>query len=69
MHPSEGALTLPDTAFQFDGASLPIREMPPTLGQHGSEILAGIGYTAADIERFIDQGVTIAPSTPAAVEA
>ena len=69
MHPSEGALTLPDTAFQFDGASLPIREMPPTLGQHGSEILAGIGYTAADIERFIDQGVTIAPSMPAAVEA
>lgn len=61
MHPSEGALSLPDTAFQFDGASLPIREMPPRLGQHGPEILATLGYTADDIQQLIDAGVTMLP--------
>ena len=33
----------------FDGARLPVRADPPRAGQHTDEILAGLGYSRADI--------------------
>jgi crotonobetainyl-CoA:carnitine CoA-transferase CaiB-like acyl-CoA transferase len=38
--------------FTMDGQRLKVRLNPPTLGEHTSELLAGLGYGAADIERL-----------------
>ena len=57
-------ITLPDGAragqtakttlfpFTMDGHRLGVRLQPPTTGQHTSELLQGLGYAAADIERL-----------------
>jgi crotonobetainyl-CoA:carnitine CoA-transferase CaiB-like acyl-CoA transferase len=57
-------ITLPDGAragqtakttlfpFTMDGHRLGVRLQPPTTGQHTSELLQGLGYTASDIERL-----------------
>jgi crotonobetainyl-CoA:carnitine CoA-transferase CaiB-like acyl-CoA transferase len=47
--PGVGKVTVPLQAFKFahDGAS--IERAPPRLGEHTDEILAAVGYTAADI--------------------
>ena len=60
-HPSEGALRLPDTAFQLDGQSLPIRCGPPALGGDGRAILTELGYSTEAIGALIADGVTAEP--------
>jgi crotonobetainyl-CoA:carnitine CoA-transferase CaiB-like acyl-CoA transferase len=49
-HPTEGELTLLRRPVRFDGTrdDQP-RDPPPTLNQHGEEILAELGYTADEI--------------------
>ena len=37
-----------------------VRRGAPLLGQHSREVLAGLGYAAAEIERLIAEGVVIA---------
>ena len=53
-HPSEGLLTAPDTAYQFDGESLPIRKHQPALGEHSRQILSEIGYSEEEIVTIIN---------------
>ena len=52
-HPSEGLLEMPDTGFQFDRQSLPIRQHQPRLGEHSQEILQEVGYSGAEIEQIL----------------
>jgi len=40
----------------MDGQRLGVRCDPPTMGEHTRELLAGLGYTGAQIEAFIEQG-------------
>ena len=53
-HPSEGLLTAPDTPYQFDGESLPIREHQPQLGEHSRQILSEIGFSEEEIAEIIN---------------
>ena len=52
-HPSEGAIEVPDTAFQFDRQSLPIRQAHPRLNEHGREILHEAGYSDPEIDGIL----------------
>ena len=52
-HPSEGSLEIPDTGFQFNRQSLPIRQHQPRLGEHSQEILQEVGYSDTEIEQIL----------------
>ena len=49
-HPTEGAIEIPDTPYQYDRSSLPIRRHQPRLGEHGREVLQEIGMKEAEIQ-------------------
>ena len=42
--------------FTMDGQRLGVRLQPPTRGQHTTELLQSLGYTAADIQRLEGEG-------------
>ncbi len=48
-HPTEGPMAMPDTAFRFDGAPLPVRLGQPQLGEHTEALLTEAGFDAAEI--------------------
>lgn len=57
-HPSEGELTVPDTALRFDRAAPPVHRHAPTLGEHGVEVLREAGLDEAAIAAALATGQT-----------
>ena len=53
---------LPALPLELDGQRLPKRLDPPPSGAHTRELLAGLGFTAAEIAAVIDAGVVVAPA-------
>ncbi len=53
--------TVPLLPLTLDGQRPGVRLNPPVLGEHSRELLAGLGYSQADIQRLLDQGVLVAP--------
>ena len=53
----ERPLTIARTGFKISGGDPDVDAPPPMLGQHTDEVLEGIGYEAADLERMRAQGV------------
>ncbi len=51
----------PALPLEFDGKRLPKRADPPTIGEHGAELLRTLGYTAADTDRLIERRVVSFP--------
>jgi formyl-CoA transferase/CoA:oxalate CoA-transferase len=56
-HPAWGVVRQVGIPFQLSGTPASIRTPPPTLGQDTDEILAELGYPAAEIESLRDRGV------------
>ena len=57
-HPDLGTLRFPDVPARFSKTPGAIRHVPPKLGEHSVEILAGIGYERAEIDTLVEAGVT-----------
>ena len=57
-HPTEGAITVPDTSVQFSRTPASIDRLQPKLGQHSAEILREAGVSDADIENMRASGAT-----------
>ncbi|HEY8367708.1 MAG TPA: CoA transferase [Thermodesulfobacteriota bacterium] len=55
-HATAGTVRMPGIPWQGDAAPTAIRRPPPRLGEHTDEILAEIGYDAADIARMRASG-------------
>ena len=49
-HPAAGRLRQASPAAQFSGTPAAIARAAPGLGEHTAEVLAGLGYTAAEME-------------------
>ena len=54
-HPTEGAMEIPDTAFRFDRAPLPVRLGQPQLGEHTEALLTEAGFDAGEIAEITDE--------------
>jgi crotonobetainyl-CoA:carnitine CoA-transferase CaiB-like acyl-CoA transferase len=51
-----GVVRLPATPARFPGIAETVRAPAPTLGQHTAEVLAGLGYSAAEIAALMAGG-------------
>lgn len=78
FHAAGGVVEVPDeggtwpmvaTPADFDGRPPAPRSMAPTLGQHTREVLAELGYGAADVEALVADGVAIAAGSAADADA
>jgi crotonobetainyl-CoA:carnitine CoA-transferase CaiB-like acyl-CoA transferase len=50
--PRGHAFKVPGLPLELDGDRLAQRSAPPTIGENGREILLGLGYSAAEIDRL-----------------
>ena len=57
-HPSEGAITVPDTTVQFSRTPAAIDRLQPNLGEHGTEILREAGLSDDEIDQMRASGAT-----------
>jgi crotonobetainyl-CoA:carnitine CoA-transferase CaiB-like acyl-CoA transferase len=56
QHPSEGAMLTMAIPTHFSGTPGSLRLPPPRLGEHSEEVLAGLGYSAAEIAEISGGG-------------
>ncbi len=56
-HPVCGTIRLNNTAVKLSESKAEIRSPGPLLGQHNGEVLAELGYSAEEIERFKADGI------------
>ena len=55
-HPTEGPLVTTAIPVMFSASPGSLRLLPPRLGEHNSEILGELGYTAAEIAEIVGAG-------------
>lgn len=56
-HPTEGKVRQLASPFHLSGTPAAFRNFAPLLGEHTAEVLHGIGYSDADVERLDADGV------------
>jgi len=56
-HPRAGRVVVPGVPVKLSATPGRVRRPPPMHGQHTDELLAGLGYSAADISRLRGDGV------------
>ena len=57
-HPLAGSLKMVGPLLKMTETPLETRSSSPFLGEHSAEILGRLGYSADDIQRLIDEGIT-----------
>lgn len=55
-HPVAGEVKVIGHANQYDGKPLPLRKLPPELGEDTEAVLSGIGYNKEEIEKLKAEG-------------
>lgn len=58
-HPSEGAVRTMAPPVGLSASPAEVRRLAPRLGEHGREVLAEAGLSAAEIEALIASGATL----------
>ena len=61
QHPDLGRLDIVRNAVRMSGAPDTVRAPSPGAGAHTGEVLAGLGYSPAEIDDLARRGVTGAP--------
>ncbi|WP_030179878.1 CaiB/BaiF CoA transferase family protein [Streptomyces sp. NRRL S-813] len=56
-HPVAGRIRALNAPLHLSAAPAEIRRVPPRLGEHGTEVLAELGYTTEQIELLREKGV------------
>jgi formyl-CoA transferase/CoA:oxalate CoA-transferase len=56
-HAFEGPVQMAGLPYLLSGTPATARLAPPALGQHNDEVLAELGYSPAEIERFRAEGI------------
>ena len=56
-HPSAGSVPMVRNPIQYSATQLEYHIPPPLLGQHTREVLDTLGYSAAQIEQLVSQGI------------
>jgi len=59
-HPTLGKVRLPNLPFRFSDCDTSPRSVAPMLGQHNREVASRLGYTPAEIDALIADGVLYA---------
>ncbi|WP_347270433.1 CaiB/BaiF CoA-transferase family protein [Rhizorhabdus histidinilytica] len=62
-HPVYGRLRHPGAFWSMPDAPLTIGRAPPVAGQHGRDILEGIGFSGDDIDALVRDRVVMLPET------
>ena len=65
QHPVLGAVKLANVPFKFSDCDASVRTAAPLLGQHNREVAAQLGFSAAEIDAMIDDGVLYAEEAAA----
>src|SRR6185436_2143812 len=52
---------IPALPIELDGKRLPKRSDPPEIGEHARELLAGLGYSVAAIDKLRAEGIIALP--------
>lgn len=58
-HPVAGEVTVLNHPNRYDGETLPLRRIPPELGQDTTEILKELGYSQEKIEMLKNEGLIV----------
>ncbi|MBA7713790.1 Formyl-CoA:oxalate CoA-transferase [subsurface metagenome] len=56
-HPTEGKVKQVGIAVKLSDTPGEVRSLPPMLGEHTEEILAGLGYSEQRIDELRQEGV------------
>jgi crotonobetainyl-CoA:carnitine CoA-transferase CaiB-like acyl-CoA transferase len=59
-HPLLGKISLPDLPFRFSDCDTSPRSVAPLLGQHNRDVAASLGYSSAEIDALVADGVLYA---------
>ena len=55
-HPAAGEVKVIGHANRYDGKPLPLRKLPPELGEDTADVLKGIGYSEEEIRKLQAEG-------------